>query len=186
LTSYTYTLYGGAITAADRHEPFMALALKEAEKAFSRGDFPVGCVIAYGNRIVAAGARKGTASEKEGFSEIDHAEIRAIKDLEKKREPLERRKAVLYCTMEPCLMCFAATILSGITTIVYAYEDPMGGGTACDLKKLPPLYRESHIRVIPGVLRQKSLVLFKNFFRKQSNQYWKKSLLEQYTLDQQG
>jgi len=174
----------GMMSPADKHETFMGFALKEAEKAFNRGDFPVGCVIACENQVVAAGSRKGTALSNKGISEIDHAEIRAIQHLEKTKKPVVRQKAVLYCTMEPCLMCFAATILSGIKTIVYAYEDPMGGGTACALENLPPLYRESRIKVIPGVLRQKSLVLFKNFFRNQGNQYWKESLLEQYTLDQ--
>ena len=81
-------------------------------------------------------------------------------------------------------MCFGAIILSGIKKIVYAYEDPMGGGTTCDLKKLSPLYQSCGIEVVPGVLRQKSLDLFCLFFRKADNLYWKNSYLETYTLDQ--
>ena len=81
-------------------------------------------------------------------------------------------------------MCFGAILLSGINTIVYAYEDPMGGGTKCDLKKLPSLYAKAKIDVIPGVLRQKSLDLFYDFFNKETNLYWKNSYLERYTLEQ--
>ena len=81
-------------------------------------------------------------------------------------------------------MCFGAIILSRIKKIVYAYEDPMGRGTTCDLKKMPLLYQNCGIDVIPGVLRQKSLDLFYLFFRKADNLYWKNSYLETYTLDQ--
>lgn len=162
----------------------MEFALKEAENAFDRGEFPVGCIIVQQNRIVSAGSRTGTSSDMTRASEIDHAEIRALKDLENADINFDPDKAVLFSTMEPCLMCFSAIILSGIKKIVYAYEDPMGGGTRCDLTQLPPLYRDSRIVVVAGVLREKSLDLFKKFFKKKGNLYWKDSLLEQYTLNQ--
>ncbi|MEA1967100.1 MAG: nucleoside deaminase [Thermodesulfobacteriota bacterium] len=162
----------------------MEFALNEAEKAFKKGEFPVGCVIVYQGRVVSTGSRKGTMAGRGCISEIDHAEIRALKNLEKAGLEFDPVDAVLFCTMEPCLMCFAATILSGIKKIVYAYEDPMGGGTGCDFSKLTPLYRESRITVVSGVLREKSLDFFKDFFKKEDNLYWKESLLEQYTLKQ--
>ena len=81
-------------------------------------------------------------------------------------------------------MCFAAIILSGIRTVVFAYEDVMGGGTGMDRSDLTPLYRDAQITVIPHVLRKKSLDLFYNFFNKDANLYWKGSLLESYTLNQ--
>ncbi|MBF0230566.1 MAG: nucleoside deaminase [Desulfamplus sp.] len=93
-------------------------------------------------------------------------------------------QCTLYCTMEPCLMCFGAIILSGIKKIVYSFEDPMGGGTSCDLKSLSPLYRDSGIKITPHVLRYKSLELFARFFSKEDNLYWKDSLLEKYTLEE--
>jgi len=163
---------------------YMGLALEQAQSAFDRGEFPVGCVIVQDNQVIAAGARQGTAGDPAFFSEINHAEIRALQSLETEDRGFRPDEAVLYCTMEPCLMCFAAIILSGIKKLVYAYEDPMGGGTGCDLKKLPPLYKECEIKVVPGVLRQKSLDLFCNFFHKESNTYWKDSYLEKYTLEQ--
>lgn len=70
-------------------------------------------------------------------SEIDHAEIIALRNLENLALPADRRRMTLYCTLEPCLMCFGAVLLSGIGTLVYAYEDVMGGGTACDHSGLP-------------------------------------------------
>ncbi len=163
---------------------YMELALEQAADAFDGGEFPVGCVIVQDGNVIAVGKRKGTTSDKSFCSEIDHAEIRALKSLETLDRRFEPDKATLYVTMEPCLMCFGATILSGIKKIVYAYEDPMGGGTRCDLNGLPPLYEKCGIEIVPGVLRRKSLDLFARFFEKETNLYWENSYLEAYTLGQ--
>lgn len=162
----------------------MALALAQAQSAYDDGQFPVGCVIVQDDAVIASGARSGTAGEISFFSEIDHAEIRALKALEGFGEGFRPKDAVLYCTMEPCLMCFSAILLSGIKTVVFAYEDVMGGGTGVDLNTAGPLYRNTGVRIIPHVLRQKSLDLFYKFFNKEHNLYWKDSLLSAYTLEQ--
>jgi tRNA(adenine34) deaminase len=163
---------------------YMGLALKQAQNAFDNGEFPVGCVIVQDDHVIASGARKGTTQAVPFFSEISHAEIRALQALETIKSGFEPSRSTLYSTMEPCLMCFGAIILSGIRKIVYAYEDPMGGGTSCDLKKLPPLYENCEIEVVSGVLRQKSLDLFNKFFNKENNLYWRNSFLERYTFEQ--
>jgi tRNA(adenine34) deaminase len=162
----------------------MEMALNQANHAFTRGEFPVGCVIVQEKKVIATGARQGTAPGNAFFSEIDHAEIRALKSLEADTHMFKPSESVLFCTMEPCLMCFAAIILTGIKKIVYAYEDPMGGGSTCDRSSMAPLYRDAEIEVVSGVLREKSLDLFYNFFNKETNLYWKDSFLEAYTLEQ--
>ena len=81
-------------------------------------------------------------------------------------------------------MCYAAILLAGIGTIVYAYEDVMGGGTQSDLKKLAPLYRKQETTIIPHIRRNESLALFKAFFRDEENAYLQGSYLAQYTLAQ--
>jgi tRNA(adenine34) deaminase len=163
---------------------FMEQALEQARKAFDQGQFPVGCVIVQDDRVIASGTRAGTSGDLSFFSEIDHAEIRALKALESSDVRFIPERAVLFCTMEPCLMCFAAIILAGIRTVVFAYEDVMGGGTGLDRRHLAPLYSDAQITVVPHVLRKKSLDLFHDFFNKEANLYWKNSLLESYTLDQ--
>ena len=47
-------------------------------------------------------------------------------------------------------MCFSTLILSGIRTIVYGYEDVMGGGTRLNLDELPPLYADMKVTVVPA------------------------------------
>jgi len=160
----------------------MKKALNEAQKALSTGEFPVGCVLVCNNEILAAGSRIGTLDTL--ANEVDHAEMLALRRLARRPAPEDHSKITLYSTLEPCLMCFAAIILSGIGKIVYAYEDIMGGGTGCDLTALAPLYKNSRISVKPNVLRNESLALFKAYFSDPETTYWNESLLSTYTLGQ--
>jgi len=164
------------------YEHFMGKALEQARKALSAGEFPVGCVIVYQDRILATGSRKGTAGNFP--NEIDHAEIIALKRLVDLKASTGKNKIVLFTTLEPCIMCLGAMILSGISEIVYAYEDIMGGGISCDLTKLTPLYKDCRISIVPNILHKECLELFKAFFKNPKNSYWRGSLLSRYTLSQ--
>jgi len=161
---------------------FMDKALIEARKALDQGEFPVGCVIVQGSRVIATGARQGTTGG--AINETDHAEMVALRRLDSLGPDVPRGGLTLYCTMEPCLMCYGAILIAGIGTVVWAYEDAMGGGTACDLSSLPPLYRDRRITIASHVLREKSLALFKAFFQNPANRYWEGSFLAEYTLAQ--
>lgn len=169
---------------SEKDTAFMTAALDMARTALADNEFPVGCVIADGDAVVARGHRTGTSVGS--GNEIDHAEINALRRLGEVMPDADRSSLTLYCTMEPCLMCFSATVLSGIRRIVYAYEDVMGGGTGLDRSGLPPLYRDAQLTVISGVLRKSSLVLFQRFFADSGNPYWSDSLLSRYTLAQSG
>ena len=164
------------------HETYMRQALLEAEKALAEGEFPVGCVMVYGNEIVSRGSRINSRPPHE--NELDHAEIIALRKLVAQHPGIERAKIVVYATMEPCLMCYVTLLLNGIRTIVYSYEDIMGGTTGLDLRKLAPLYREMQVAVTSHILRRESLELFRTFFADQNNTYWQDSPLARYTLEQ--
>ena len=161
---------------------FMEAALDLANLALAEGDFPVGCVIADGSTVVAQGRRTGTIGD--AVNEIDHAEINALRALYAQAPERDRGELSIYSTMEPCLMCFAAIMLSGMGRVVYAYEDVMGGAAGSDRSGLAPLYRDSRVRVVAGVRRRESLILFQRFFAKPENGYWSGSLLSRYTLSQ--
>ena len=167
----------------DQNHPFfMRAALKEAQKALLCGEFPVGCVLVSDNDIIATGARTGT---NDGIAnEIDHAEMVALGRLRKLDMPPDHQGLTLYSTMEPCLMCFGALMISGIGRLVFAYEDTMGGGTRCDTANMTPLYQSNPMKIIPGILRNESLKLLKIFFSEPQNKYLRDSYLATYTLGQ--
>lgn len=159
----------------------MELALEEAQKALNAGEFPVGCVLVHKGRVVAAAGREN--SRVDG-NEFDHAEIVALRQLLERDPSIDFSEVAVYSTLEPCLMCYTTLILNGFRTIVYGYEDVMGGGCNLELKRLSPLYASMQVKVIPAVKRAECLELFQRFFQDEKNDYWRDSPLSQYTLDQ--
>ena len=168
-------------TAMD-YEHFMKKALEQAEKALAGGEFPVGCVVVHDQNIMVTGTRKGTAGDYP--DEVDHAEMIALRKLINLKTKINFKEIILFSTLEPCLMCFGALMISGIGKIVFAYEDALGGGCQCDLDKLPPLYKDCQIEIIPNILRNESLRLLKTYFSQPENTYLKDSFLATYTLRQ--
>lgn len=162
----------------------MQQALAQARAGLAAGEFPVGCVITCGEEILTTGARQGTLDGR--TSETDHAEMVAFRRLGGSSCGPMAGELVLYTTLEPCLMCFAAAMLHGIGIIVYAYEDVMGGGVRCDVSQQSALYRSRRPQVVPGILRSRSLALFKAYFSDPEQTYWRDSLLSRYTLCQQS
>lgn len=162
------------------HETYMQEALKEAQLALEDGEFPVGCLFTSTNGIIASGRRENSGERRR--NEIDHAEIVTLRKLLSRQPDYDLSTVTVYSTMEPCLMCFATLLLSGVRRFVWAYEDVMGGGTSLNLSNLPPLYNQMKIELVGGVLRSQSLQLFQYFFSHHS--YWQDSLLSRYTLAQ--
>ncbi len=166
------------------HEKYMQIALGQAEEALAHGEFPVGAIFVHENQVVASGRRENSQDQKDEVNEIDHAEILALRNFLGQKSTIPLNEITVYSTMEPCLMCYSTMLLNGIRRIVYAYEDVMGGGTNLPLNQLNPLYKEMTVKLIPDILREQSLSLFKRFFENPDNNYWKDSLLSSYTLSQ--
>ena len=164
------------------YEHFMRKALEEAQAALVAGEFPVGCVMVHDDQILVSGARKGSTGNYP--NEVDHAEMIALKRLFRLDSKVNMREVAVFSTLEPCLMCFGALMISGIGKLVFAYEDAMGGGTRCDTANMTPLYQSNQMAIIPGILRNKSLKLLKTFFSEPENMYLKGSILATYTLGQ--
>jgi len=164
------------------HNYYMGQALTLAEENLQMGEFPVGCIMVEEGEVVANGRRAHSGLKA---NEIDHAEVLALRDLVEKRPDMDLGNIVVYSTMEPCLMCFSTMIVNGIRSMVYGYEDVMGGGTSIDLVKLPPFYSSMDLSITPHVLREKCLLLFKKFFENPTNRYLDDSLLARYTMEQE-
>ena len=96
-------------------EKYIKLALKEAQKAYKKGEVPVGCVIVYNNEIIA----RAHNTRHKNKSALDHAEILAIKKANKKLNAWMLDNATIYVTLEPCLMCAGAIFQSRIKRVVY-------------------------------------------------------------------
>jgi tRNA(adenine34) deaminase len=162
-----------------RHSVFMKRALEIAKDMLAHGYLPVGTVLVKGNKIIADNAF--VKGDKNPLQRLDHAEVVALRRLFQKEGDTNVDDVTLYCTFEPCLMCYSTAIIAGITKIVFAYEDVMGGCTNINHAALKPFYSEITMNITPAVCRNESLALFKKYFENPDNAY-AGTLLESYTL----
>jgi tRNA(Arg) A34 adenosine deaminase TadA len=110
-------------------EPWRA-SLELAWEAYRAGTIPVGSVVvAADGRIVARGRNRIFDPPGIGLagSRLGHAEVDALSRLPAAGR---YRDHVLYSTLEPCLLCTAAALLTTVGRIRYAATDPFGG--ACN------------------------------------------------------
>ena len=101
------------------HEYFMQQALQEAELAYQEGERPIGAVIVHEGRVIG----RGRAQHRRRKSEIAHAEMNALLQAEQYIQAHTHGDCVLYTTVEPCVMCLGAIVMSDIDHIVYALAD---------------------------------------------------------------
>ena len=139
---------------------FMKKALKEAEKAYYKGEVPVGAVIVKDGKIISRGYNLKETKK----NTLKHAEIIAIEKASKKLDAWRLEECDIYVTMEPCPMCMGAIINSRIRKIYYGIPDLKAGacGSVIDLTT----YKFNHIPTYEkNVLGEESKELLQRFFR---------------------
>lgn len=139
---------------------YMSEALKEAEKAFSDDEVPVGAVIVYKGRIIARGHNQVERLK----DPTAHAEMLALTSAANYLNAKWLNGASLYVTIEPCSMCAGAMVLSRIKNLCFGAKDPKTG--ACgSLVNIAANRRLNHrINIKRGVLKQECASLLKDFF----------------------
>lgn len=86
------------------NEKYMKFAFKEAQKAYKKGEIPVGAIIVKNGKIIGKGYNK----KEKAKNAIMHAEIIAINKACKKSNDWRLNDCEMYVTLEPCLMCIGA------------------------------------------------------------------------------
>ena len=138
------------------NEYFMNEALKEAKKALSMNEVPVGAVIVAENTIVAR-AHNST----EILNDVTaHAEIIAITSASNHLGAKYLTQATLYVTLEPCVMCAGACNWAQLAGLIYGASDPKAGYSRIIQDILHP-----KTTVKSGILKTESEKLLKQFFR---------------------
>lgn len=142
------------------NEKYMALALKEAEKAFTKNEVPVGCVIVKDDKVIAR-AHNLRQTKK---SVLGHAEILAIEKASKKLNSWILEDCTIYVTLEPCPMCAGTILQSRIKKLVFAANEPKFGACGSVINLFEKKFNHE-VEVIPNVLQEESSKLLKNFFQ---------------------
>jgi tRNA(adenine34) deaminase len=142
--------------------PFMELALKEAEKGLREGEVPIGAVVIGLDKEVISKAHNQPIARNDPTA---HAEILALRSAGTKYGNYRLNGLTLVATIEPCLMCMGAIINARISRLVFGAFDPKSGAVG-SLYNLPEDHRLNHrIEVVSGVMEQKCGKLLQDFFR---------------------
>ena len=139
---------------------FMQEALREAKKAESEGEVPVGAVIVAGGEIIGRGHNR-----RENLQDpLAHAELEAIREASQARSSFRLTGCTIYVTLEPCAMCAGALVNSRLERLVFAARDPKAG-FAGSLGNLVQDVRLNHrLEVEAGILAEESSRLLSSFF----------------------
>jgi len=139
---------------------FMRAALEEAQQAALEGEVPIGAVLALNGTIVA---RSGNRTIRDG-DPTAHAELVVVRAAARALGNYRLGGAVLYVTLEPCIMCAGAMIQARIARLVYGADDPKGGAARTCFAVLSHPQLNHQIESTPGVLAAESAALLQSFF----------------------
>ncbi|PKL78931.1 MAG: tRNA adenosine(34) deaminase TadA [Ignavibacteriae bacterium HGW-Ignavibacteriae-4] len=147
------------------HEVFMREALLEAEKAFQKGEVPVGAVVVLKGEIIGRGHNlRETTSDSTA-----HAEIIALRKASKNLNNWRLSDAVVYVTLEPCPMCAGAMLQSRIDRVVYGADDSKAGsaGTLINILQFPGFNHS--VKITTGILADECGAILQRFFKERRN-----------------
>ena len=143
-----------------RHQYYMRLALREAERAATHDDVPIGAVIVRDGEVLAAAGNERELRR----SPVAHAEMLAIEEAAHHLGGWRLLNTVIYVTLEPCPMCAGAIVLARIPHLVFGAPDDKAGaaGTLYNIVQDPRLNHNAE--VTGGVLEDESRALLREFF----------------------
>ncbi|SEQ12320.1 cytosine deaminase [Amphritea atlantica] len=101
---------------------------------------PQGEVVAQSENQVFSAAHDSSDRSRQGFSSRAHAEMLLIDQLEDNLIAHLPQQLTMLVSLEPCPMCLARLLLSGIGSVRYIAADSHGGMLHC-VDKLPPAWR---------------------------------------------
>lgn len=142
-------------------EKYMKEAIRQAKKAESIDEVPIGAVIVHDDKIIARAHNLRESKQ----NAINHAEVIAIQKACKKIGSWRLEDCVLYVTLEPCPMCAGAILQSRISRVVYGASDPKGGCIESCMKMYEIKGFNHYPKVTSGVLKEECSELLKNYFK---------------------
>lgn len=143
-------------------EKFMKAALKEAKKAYSIDEVPIGCVIVQDEKIIARGYNRRNIDK----NTLAHAELTAIRKASKKTGDWRLEDCTMYITLEPCQMCAGAIVQSRMKKVVIGAMNPKAGCAGSVLNLLQMSQFNHQVEIEYGVLEEECSSILSVFFAK--------------------
>lgn len=149
-----------SLISEERLRTFMEEAIKEALKAQSVGEIPVGAVVVKGDEIIGRGGNRRRACQ----DPTAHSEIIALREAAHNLSTWNLSGCDIYVTLEPCPMCAGAIVQSRIRRLIYGCSDPKAGasGTLYDITGDTRLNHRCD--TIKGVMEGRCRKILQEFF----------------------
>lgn len=145
----------------DENKKFMKAAIKEAMKAESIEEVPVGAVVVLDGKIVSRAHNKRN-TDHDGTA---HAEILALKKAGKKLNRWNLTDCELYVTLEPCAMCAGAAVNSRIKKIYFGAYDRRYGCCG-SIMNITDSELNHKVEVQGGIMESECAEMLSEFFKK--------------------
>ena len=141
-------------------EFYMKEAILEAKQAAQKGSVPVGCILVSGDGKIVARAHNESLKN----DNTKHAEMMIMdKFLSENSNVFNLEGYSLYITMEPCLMCFAASSLNRVSNIFYGVNNLKYGFSEYIIKERKGVLK--NIQIEGGILHDEIEEMLKKFFK---------------------
>ena len=136
---------------------YMKQALAEAQKAYAKGEIPIGAIVVCNDTIIAR-----CHNLTETLNDVTaHAEMQALTSAANNMGGKYLTDCTLYVTLEPCVMCAGAIGWAQVSRVVYGASDPRRG-----YSRLAPEALHPKAKVTTGILEEECARLMQEFFRR--------------------
>lgn len=142
-------------------EKYMKEAIRQAKKAASIGDVPIGCVIVYDGKVIARGYNKRNKNK----TVLAHAELLTMAKACKVIGDWRLEECTMYITLEPCQMCAGAIVQARIKRVVIGSMNPKAGCAGSILNLLEMSEFNHQVEVARGILQEECSEMLSSFFR---------------------
>ena len=145
-----------------KNEFYMKECISLANKSVLNGEVPIGAIILQNDKIISKAHNTSISSN----DPTAHAEINVIRDVCKKINNYRINDAILYVTLEPCLMCISAICEARIDSVVFGAYTTNEINFHKNFNSLKTNFNINHTpKFIGGVLEAECSALIKNFFK---------------------
>lgn len=140
-------------------EPYLRLALEQAQLAFDAGEVPVGAVLVKDGVVIA---RAHNRVERD-HDATQHAEILCLRD-GMAQLGVRLSDCTLYVTLEPCAMCAGACVNAKLGRLVFGAFDEVAGCCGSKMDLTDHCFLHS-IETWGGILEDECKTMLSRFFR---------------------
>ena len=142
-------------------EKWMALAIKQAVKAGTEEEVPVGAILVKDGKLIAQ-AHNQPISKNDATA---HAEIQLLRAAGKQQKNYRLIDTTIYVTLEPCAMCLGAMMHARIKRIVFGASDSKTGVCGSHADLTTESFFNHEMEISGGILEKECKELLQAFFQ---------------------